>query len=44
MRTIDTHLERGIAIVVLAAGLSVPAASARGDETVQEQEADSRAV
>ena len=33
MRRIDRRLERGIAIVALAAGLLGPAASARGDET-----------
>ena len=36
MRAIDTHLRRGIAVVALAAGLLVPAASARADEAAQD--------
>lgn len=36
MRAIDTHLRRGIAVVALAAGLLVLAASARADEAVQD--------
>ena len=36
MRAIDTRLRRGIAVVALAAGLLVPAASARADEAAQD--------